>query len=174
MKIATKLQWCFALTPLVLALYPPEALALLPPIHRDNISDPVIKIVLTLHIFGIIFWIGGLGIRLFLLGSVDTGTSEVVRQQFFATQQRIFRQIEVPAFIIALIAGIFLVYSGMNYYQRPWFLVKMLFVAGAIILDVVASRRFETVREAGKEGQAMGLGLILAVAAIIMLLGSNL
>jgi hypothetical protein len=58
--------------------------------------------------------------------------------------------------------------------EKRHFYECQLFVAGAIILDVVALRRFETVREAGKEGQAIGLGLILAVAAIIMLLGSNL
>ncbi len=173
MKIIKKMRWFPALTTLLLVLYPPQAFALLPQNHRDDIPDPLIKIVLTIHIFGIIFWIGGLGMRLFLLGSVNAGTGEVVRQQFFATQQRIFRQIEIPAFIIALIAGLFLVYSGMNYYQRPWFLVKMLFVVGAIILDMVASRRFETVRETGKEGQAMGLGLILAGMAVLMLFASN-
>src|SRR6266568_5090158 len=111
MKIIKKMRWFPALTTLLLVLYPPQAFALLPQNHRDDIPDPLIKIVLTIHIFGIIFWIGGLGMRLFLLG--------------------------------------------------------------AIILDMVASRRFETVRETGKEGQAMGLGLILAGMAVLMLFASN-
>jgi uncharacterized membrane protein len=154
------------------ALYSP-LFALLPVFHRPEIPEELIKIVLTIHIFGIIFWIGGLGVRLFLLGSVKSGTDQVVRGHLFETQRRLFRQVEVPAIIVALIAGLFLAYSGANYYQRPWFLVKMLLVLGAIGVDLMASRQFVDVNATGKDGRAAALGAVLVVLAALMVFASN-
>jgi len=173
MKIITKISLFLFFAAGIMILFPMQAFALLPPFERPEIPIELIKTVLTIHIFAIIFWIGGLGVRIFLLGSVKAGTEQVVRSQLYATQRRLYKQIEIPAFIIALIAGLFLVYTGVNYYQRAWFLVKMLFVVGAIIVDMVASRQFEEVKERDKEGKATGLGVALVVLAGIMVFASN-
>ena len=42
-----------------------------------------IEVARTLHLLGVIFWIGGMGGRLVLLGSVRSGTDEAVRNQLY-------------------------------------------------------------------------------------------
>ena len=173
MTTKKNMRWSPLLAGWACLLLPLQAFALLPAVHRPGMPDELIKTVLTIHIFGIIFWIGGLGVRLFLLGSVKSATGELVRGQLFATQRRLLRTIEAPALIVALLAGLFLIYSGVHYYQRNWFFIKMLVVVGTVVLDAAASKQFLAARVAGKEGKATVLGVTLAIFAGIMVFASN-
>ncbi len=172
MRELQKLRLLLVLTGLVFVL-PTPAFATLPPIFREGWDPDWVKVVLTTHIFGVIFWIGGLGVRLLLLSSVDSGATEVARNQLYETQRRLFRGIEVPAFLLALVAGLILVYSDINTYQRTRFMVKMLLVAGAIAVDIVALRQFEGLKATGKQGRASAFGLVLVVMTALMLFAST-
>lgn len=43
-----------------------------------------IEIARALHLLGVIFWIGGMGTRLLLFGSVKSGTDEMILMLFAA------------------------------------------------------------------------------------------
>ena len=128
-----------------------------------------IEIARTLHLLGAIFWVGGMGARLVLLGAVRSATGEAVRSQLYEAQRRIHLRIEVPAFLLALLAGLFLVRAAGVTLQQAWFSVKMLSLLGIILVDVIASRQFRAAKTSGKEGRAAGLGAILVVFAFMML-----
>ena len=127
-----------------------------------------IEIARTLHLLGATFWVGGMGARLVLLGSVRSGTDEPVRNQLYEAQRRIHLRMEVPAFLLALLAGLFLVRAAGVTFHQAWFSVKMLLLLGVILVDVLASRQFKAVKTSGKRGRAVSLGAILVVFAFIM------
>jgi uncharacterized membrane protein len=128
------------------------------------------KIALTLHLVGVIFWVGGMGARLILLGSVRSGTDEGVRGQVYEAQRGIHLRLEVPAFLLALLAGLFLVHAGRVNFHQAWFSVKMLLLLGVILVDVLASRQFKAFRRSGKEGRIAGPFGVLVVLALLMVL----
>lgn len=98
-----------------------------------------------------------MGARLILLGSVRSGTDEGVRGQVYEAQRGIHLRLEVPAFLLALLAGLFLVHAGRVNFHQAWFSVKMLLLLGVILVDVLASRQFKAFRRSGKEGRSGSL-----------------
>lgn len=133
---------------------------------------PGTAIALTLHLLGIIFWVGGMGARLILLGSVKPGTDEGVRSQLYQVQRGIHLRMEVPAFLLALLAGLFLVNAARITFHEAWFSVKMLLLPGVILVDLLASRQFKTFHATGKVGHAGGLFASLVVLALLMMLAA--
>ncbi|MGH7410627.1 MAG: hypothetical protein ACREJ6_06155 [Candidatus Methylomirabilis sp.] len=127
-----------------------------------------IEVARTLHLLGVIFWIGGMGGRLVLLGSVRSGTDEAVRNQLYEAQRRVHLRREVPAFLLALLAGLVPVYAAGITFHHAWFSVKMLLLLGVVVVDVLASRQFKAVKIGGREGRVAALGAALAVFALLM------
>ena len=131
-----------------------------------------IGIAKTLHLLGVIFWIGGMGARLLLLGFTTSGMNEAVRNQLYEAQRRIHLRMELPAFLLALLAGLFLVFAAGVTFHQTWFSVKMLLLLGVILLDPLVSRQFKAFRAIGKEGQAEGLLTVLVVSVLLMVLAA--
>ncbi len=129
-----------------------------------------IGIVRTVHLLGVIFWVGGMGARLILLGSATSGMDESARGQLYDAQRRIHLRLELPAFLLALLAGLSLVYATGVTFHQAWFSVKMLLLLGVILVDLLASRRFKAFKTSGREGQAAGLFAVLALFALLMVL----
>jgi len=131
-----------------------------------------IGIARTLHLVGVIFWVGGMGARLILLGCVRSGTYEAVRSQLYEVQRRIHLRLEVPAFLLALLAGLFLVHASKVTFHQAWFSVKMLLLLGVILVDLLASRQFKAFKTSGREGQPSGLFAVLVLFALLMVLAA--
>jgi uncharacterized membrane protein len=128
----------------------------------------MIEIARTLHLLGVVFWVGGMGARLLLLGSVTAETPESVRGQLYEAQRRVHLRMEVPAFLIALLAGLFLMYAAGVTFRQTWFSMKVLLLVGVIFVDLLASRRFRAIRASGDAGGAAGLTSALVVLALLM------
>ena len=125
-----------------------------------------------LHHLGVIFWVGGMGARLILLGTTTSGTDESARGQLYEAQRRIHLRLELPAFLLALLAGLYLVHAARTTFHQAWFSVKMLMLLGVILLDPLASRQFKAFRTSGKAGRAAGLFAVLVVLALLMVLAA--
>lgn len=129
---------------------------------------PGFQIAITLHLVGIIFWIGGMGARLILLSSVRPGTDEGVRSQLYQVQRGIHLMMETPAFLLALLAGLFLVHATKVTFHQAWFSAKIALLLGVILVDLLASRQFKAFNTSGRAGQAAGLLAILVVFALLI------
>lgn len=129
----------------------------------------MMEIARTLHLLGAAFWVGGMGARLVLLGSVTSQTPESVRGQLYEAQRRVHLQMEVSAFLLALLAGLFLMYAAGVTFRQTWFSVKVFLLVGVILVDLLASRRFRAIRASGDKGGAAGLTSALVVLALLIM-----
>lgn len=127
------------------------------------------QIAVTLHLVGIISWIGGIAARLILLNSAQSGANESVRSQFRQLQQGIHRMMEIPGSVITLLAGGFLIHAAQVNFHLPWFRAKIALVLGLIVVELLASRQIKAFNVSGRPGQAMGLFASLVVFTLLTL-----
>ncbi len=96
---------------------------------------------LVFHIFGIVFWIGGLLIVTQVLAMHSTEESMEGRRAFERLEVKLLRGIAHPGAAIAVIAGIVILSLEPNHLHQHWFHAKLLLVAILIALDLVVYRR---------------------------------
>jgi uncharacterized membrane protein len=123
----------------------------------------------ALHLLGVVFWIGGIGARLVLLGSAGAGAGEAPGAQLYEIQRKIHLRLEIPAFLLALVTGLLLVYAQGVTFGHAWFSVKMLLLVGIIVVDVLASRRFKRLRTGGEGVRAADVGTALVALVLLIL-----
>lgn len=128
-----------------------------------------LQIAIVFHLVGIIFWLGSLGARLVLLNAAKSGANERGRSQLYQLQRTIHLMMEAPAFIVALVAGLYLVHATKVTFSQPWFRVKMALVIGAIAVGLLASRQFKAFNASGRAGQAAPLLAGLVVFTLLTL-----
>ncbi len=133
----------------------------------------VLAFVLTLHLTGIVFWVGSLMARVFLLGRLAAPGSADARPVVAVLHRRLHLMVEVPAFIVLLIAGLALLHLTRSSLTASWLLVKLLLVAILLALDGLVSVQIKRAA-AGKRvpaSQPVLYGLAVAVGtALIMYL----
>jgi uncharacterized membrane protein len=133
-----------------------------------------LQIAVTLHLVGIIFWIGGLAARLVLLNSAQSGANESARSQFRQLQQGIHRMMEIPGSVITLLAGGFLISAAQVNFHLPWFRIKIALVLGLIVVELLASRHIKAFNVSGRVGQAVALLASLVVFTLLILVAVKL
>ena len=99
----------------------------------------VLAFVLTLHLTGIVFWVGSLMARIFLLGRLAAPGSADARPVVAVLHRRLHLMVEVPAFLMLLIAGLALLHLTGTPLTAPWLLVKLFLVALLLALDGLVS-----------------------------------
>ena len=95
--------------------------------------------VLTLHLTGIVFWVGSLMARVFLLGRLASPGSAEARSLVAGLHRRLHLMVEVPAFIVLLIAGLALLHLTRSSLTASWLLTKLVLVAVLVALDGLVS-----------------------------------
>lgn len=129
----------------------------------------VFQIAKTLHLAGIIFWIGGLGGRLILLNSVKSDANEGVRSQLYQVQRGIHLMMEAPGLVVALMSGLFLIHAAQVNFHLPWFRAKIALALGVIVVGLLASRQIKAFNVSGRAGQAVALFASLVVFTLLAL-----
>jgi uncharacterized membrane protein len=133
-----------------------------------------LQIAVTLHLVGIIFWVGGLAARLVLLNSAQSGANESARSQFRRLQQGIHFLMEIPGSVITLLAGGFLIHAAQVNFHLPWFRIKIVLVLGLIVVELLASRQIKAFNVSGRAGQAAALFASLVVFTLLTLVAVKL
>lgn len=128
-----------------------------------------LQLAIAFHLVGIIFWLGGVGARLILLNAAKSGANEGRRSQLCQLQRTIHLMMETPAFVVALVAGLFLTHATKVTFSQPWFRVKIALVIGVIVIGLLASRQFKAFNASGRAGQAMPLFAGLVVFTLLTL-----
>jgi putative membrane protein len=102
--------------------------------------------VLALHVFGVIFWIGGLLMIASMLGRVPEEVGQA-KERFLVCAQRLF-EVGVNVGAGATIAfGIFLVFLEPSGLSRGWFHAKLLLVAVLLFYHVRFYRRIRFLQD---------------------------
>jgi uncharacterized membrane protein len=134
---------------------------------------PGIQIARVLHLVGIIFWIGSMWVRLILLSFARSGTGEGVRSQLYQFQRGIHLRMEIPAFLLALLAGGFLIHPAGVTFQQVWFIVKIAGIFGMIVVTLLTSRQFKVFNASGQVGQTAGLLVMLIVCVLLIVFATR-
>jgi len=96
---------------------------------------------LVFHVFGIVFWIGGLLIVTQVLAMHASEDSLEGRRAFERLEVKLLRGAAHPGAAITIVAGIAVVASQPNFLQQGWLHIKLLLVAVMIALDVLVYLR---------------------------------
>ena len=99
----------------------------------------VLAFVLTLHLTGIVFWVGSLMARVLMLGRLAAPGSADARPVVAVLHRRLHLMVEVPAFIVLLIAGLALLHLTRSSLTASWLLTKLVLVAVLVALDGLVS-----------------------------------
>ena len=99
----------------------------------------VLAFVLTLHLTGIVFWVGSLMARVLMLGRLAAPGSADARPVVAVLHRRLHLMVEVPAFVILFIAGLALLHLTRSSLTASWLLTKLVLVAVLVALDGLVS-----------------------------------
>lgn len=133
----------------------------------------VLAFVLTLHLTGIVFWVGSLMARVFLLGRLAAPGSAEARPVVAGLHRRLHLMVEVPAFIVLLIAGLALLHLTRAPLTAPWLLTKLVLVAVLVALDGLVSVQIKRAaagkRVAASQPVLYGVSVVVGTALIMYL-----
>lgn len=100
----------------------------------------------AIHIIFMVSWMAGLFyiVRLFVYHVEANGKPErervVLQNQFVIMQYKLWYYITVPAMILTVISGTWMIYINTSLLQANWMLVKLAFVAGLLIYHFICQR----------------------------------
>ena len=90
---------------------------------------------LVVHIFGIVLWISGLLMTTLLLSRHARETSPEARAALSRLERKAMRAIADPGSLLAIAAGITLIFTDRSYYlHAAWLHIKLLFVVALIFM----------------------------------------
>jgi len=96
--------------------------------------------ILVLHIFAVIYWMGGLLMIASLLARVPDEVG-LPKERFLGTARGLFEQGTNLGAAITIILGLFLIMTDMTVLRRGWFLAKLLMVSVLLFYHVRFYRR---------------------------------
>jgi len=92
------------------------------------------RYLLMIHVVGIISWMAGL-LYLFRLFIYHAEEPEgVVKARFVIMEERLYRIITVPAMVVSIVVGLYLLYLSPTLMRERWLHVKLFCVFGLVVL----------------------------------------
>ena len=89
----------------------------------------VVPALLVVHIFGQLFWVGGLLVTAMALTRHTQESSPEARQALSRLERIYLRGLADPGALLAILAGISLITTRPSYYMHaPWLHIKLAFV----------------------------------------------
>jgi protoporphyrinogen IX oxidase len=129
---------------------------------------------LVFHSLGIVCWLGGLLIVTHML-AVDTEvSSDETHQVLGRLEAKLFNGIAHPGAVIVILSGLVMIMTSPGYYlDASWLRVKLIVVAGLIVLDFITYQRmkaFKAGRIKLQRKQCMALHGGIALVFIVILI----
>jgi len=100
----------------------------------------------SLHIIFVVSWMAGLFyiVRLFIYHTEANDRPEnersILQKQFEVMESKLWNIITTPAMILAVLAGVGMIYLSPGLLQANWLLVKLAFVAGLLTYHFICQR----------------------------------
>ncbi len=90
---------------------------------------------LVVHLCGIVLWVGGLLVTAVLLSRHAQETAPEARAALSRVERKTMRALADPGALLAIAAGITLIFTNRSYYlHATWLHFKLLFVLALIVL----------------------------------------
>ncbi len=96
----------------------------------------------SIHIIFVVSWMAGLfyGVRLFIYHTEANDKPEpdraILTNQFAIIEKRLWYIISTPAMILTVLSGLYMMID-MHWYNQPWMMVKLGFVAGLLVYHFI-------------------------------------
>ena len=136
-------------------------------------GEEMLTFVLALHLFGVIFWIGSLLTLTVFLAAVPDEVG-VAKERFIIATRQIMRRSGTIGAATAIGFGILMLFLEPGVLRQGWLHVKLLLVAGFLLLHVYIYRRITTLESnpgTATSGEwRMMHGIISALLLVILLL----
>jgi len=104
------------------------------------------RYVLAVHIIFVVSWLAGLFyiVRLFIYHTEANLKPDIEKQilqkQFEVMESKLWNIITTPAMVLAVAAGVFMLYLNPGLLQTDWMWVKLFFVAGLLVYHFICQR----------------------------------
>jgi putative membrane protein len=127
--------------------------------------------MIVAHVFGIMFWVGGLLMATRSLMQHTVETSAEARKALASLERKCLRLMADPGALLTILAGAALVASNPHYYlHAPWLHIKLVFVLGLIGMHGIVGVRTKRYAEGRIQLQPRQAFLLFLAVAVIFLL----
>lgn len=125
-------------------------------------------IVKLLHVVAVFIWVGNLLALTRLMGYHVKQTPET-QAQLVKIYQRMIYFIGIPAMILAILCGMILI-SNVNWSYRPgWFHMKLTFVVGIVIADLLVMRQVARLAEGPDQSRGVRYKVVHGVVGLMLI-----
>ncbi|MFZ1887383.1 MAG: CopD family protein [Candidatus Binataceae bacterium] len=131
-------------------------------------SDAIFQIVLSLHLFGAIFWIGGLLMLASLLGRVPEEVG-LPKERLLGTIRRLFEVTVNLGAAITIGLGIVLVLMRPEVLRQGWLHAKLLLVAIILFYHVRFYRRIRFLEDHPSASTRREFAVVHGVVSLLVL-----
>ncbi|HVA81619.1 MAG TPA: CopD family protein [Candidatus Binataceae bacterium] len=131
-------------------------------------NDAVFQIVLALHLFGVIFWIGGLLMLASLLGRVPEEVG-LPKERLLGTVRRLFEVVVNLGAAITVALGIVLILMRPAVLDRGWLHAKLLLVAVILFYHVRFYRRIRFLEDNPSASTRREFAVVHGVVSLLLL-----
>jgi putative membrane protein len=136
----------------------------------------MVPALLVVHIFGIVFWVGGLLVTSMALTRHTQESSPEGRQALARLERIYLRGLADPGALLVILAGISLIMTKPSYYlHAPWLHIKLTFVLLLIGLHgmiAVRSKRFASGQIAMQRSEARMLVIFTLLIFLSILIST--
>ena len=113
-----------------------------PPVRLPREVIAVVPALLVAHVFGLVFWVGGLLVTSMALTRHTQETSAEARQALARLERIYLRGLADPGALLTILAGASLISTNSSYYlHAPWLHIKLTFVLLLIGLHGMVAMR---------------------------------
>lgn len=131
-------------------------------------SDAAFQIVLALHLFGVIFWIGGLLMLASLLGRVPEEVG-LPKERLLGTVRRLFEVTVNLGAAITIALGIVLIFMRPEVLRQGWLHAKLLLVAILLFYHVRFYRRIRFLEDNPSASTRREFAVVHGVVSLLLL-----
>lgn len=131
-------------------------------------SDAIFQIVLSLHLFGAIFWIGGLLMLASLLGRVPEEVG-LPKERLLGTIRRLFEVTVNLGAAITIGLGIILILMRPEVLRQGWLHAKLLLVAIILFYHVRFYRRIRFLEDHPSASTRREFAVVHGVVSLLVL-----
>jgi protoporphyrinogen IX oxidase len=127
--------------------------------------DGSFPIALTVHIVGVIFWVGGLFALALVMSAA--GDEPATRARIGAIARRAARFTDAAA-ALAVVSGVTLLVELPSLLRQPWMHIKLTFAVGLLALTGIVRVRAKKLANGGPAPRAMApIAIALLATAIV-------